>query len=205
MLRDGGVDLSQFEYLFTLLSLLLGFILVEVLSGLARTLRARLPSAPGVRAHVHIGWLTPMLGAYVMLDIAQWWGTLWAFHELIPLGFDTEIGGLLLCSFYYYAASMIFPDEPRAWPDVDEWFWLHRRQVLGPVLLVNLASQPFLFGYNPGQPVNLLIIVNGVLIGSLLVAFFARKTWIVTAALAVLIAENLSFIPIEILHRHGLM
>jgi hypothetical protein len=47
--------------------------------------------------------------------------------------------------------------------------------------------------------------VNGILIGFLLVAFLARKTWIVTAALAVLIAENLSFVPMEILHRHGLM
>lgn len=195
--------MSQFEYLFTLLSLLLGFILVEVLSGLVRTLRVRLPTAPDVRPEIHVGWLTPMLGVYVMLDIAQWWGTLWTFHTMIPLGFDTEISGLLVCSFYYYAASMIFPDEPRAWPDVDHWFWLHRRQVLGPVFLINLASQPFLFMYNPGQPVSLLIIVNGVLLGSLLVAFFARTKWIVTAALAVLIAENLSFIPLEMLHRYG--
>lgn len=203
--RAGELSLSQFEYLFTLLSLLLGFILVEVLSGLVRTLRVRFPTAPGVRADIHVGWLTPMLGAYVMLDVAQWWGTLWAFHNVIPLGFDTEISGLLVCSFYYYAASMIFPDEPRAWRDVDQWFWLHRRHVLGPVFLVNLASQPFLFAYNPGQPISLLIIVNGILLGALLVAFFARKQWIVAAALGVLIAENLSFIPLEMLHRYAII
>jgi hypothetical protein len=197
--------LSQFEYLFTLLGLLLGFILVEVLSGLVRTLRARLPTAPGVRADIHIGWLTPMLGVYVMLDVAQWWGTLWNFHKIIPLGFDTMIAGLLICSFYYYAASMIFPDEPRAWPHVDEWFWLHRRHVLGPVLLINLASQPFLFAFNPGQPVGMLIVVNAILIGFLLVAFFARRRWIVTAALGILIAENLSFILLEVLHRDGVI
>jgi hypothetical protein len=197
--------LSQFEYLFTLLGLLLGFILVEVLSGLVRTFRARLPTAPGVRADIHIGWLTPMLAVYVMLDVAQWWGTLWDFHKIIPLGFDTMIAGLLVCSFYYYAASMIFPDEPRAWPDVDEWFWLHRRHVLGPVLLINLASQPFLFAFNLGQPVGMLIVVNAILVSFLLVAFLAPRRWMVTTALGILIGENLSFILLEFLHRNGVI
>jgi hypothetical protein len=45
----GDIALSEFEYLFSLFSLLLGFILIEVLSGLMRTLRARLPSGPVLR------------------------------------------------------------------------------------------------------------------------------------------------------------
>ena len=39
--------MSQFEFLYALFGLLLGFILVEVLSGLMRTVRARLPSGRG--------------------------------------------------------------------------------------------------------------------------------------------------------------
>jgi hypothetical protein len=39
-----------------------------------RTLRARLPSGPGIKAEVHIGWLTPLLGTYTMLNVLLWWG-----------------------------------------------------------------------------------------------------------------------------------
>src|SRR3982751_6729104 len=123
--------MSAIEPLLSLLTLLLGFILVEVLSGLMRTLRARLPSEPGVRAEIRIGWLTPMLGAFTMLNVLLWWGNLWSLQEVLPVGYDTMTLGMILCSFFYFAASMVFPDNPRAWPDVDAWFWLHRRQVLG--------------------------------------------------------------------------
>jgi len=129
--------MSQFEFLYGLFSLLLGFILVAVLSGLMRTFRARLPRAHGAKAEIHIGWLTPLLGALTMLNVVTWWLNLWVFQQTLPVGFDTAIIGVILCSFYYFAASMIFLDEPRAWPDVDEWFWLHRRRVIGFILAAN--------------------------------------------------------------------
>jgi len=197
--------MSAIDLLFNLFTLLLGFILVEVLSGLMRTLRARLPSGPGVKTDVHIGWLTPMLGAYTMLNVLLMWGTLWAYSQKIPVGYDTMTFGLILCSFYYFAASMIFPDKPRDWPDVDQWFWLHRRQVLGCILVANIPVMlPDYFFWDATMSE---MIVNSVVIalqlGSLLIAIFARKHRTVLAALGLLIAIHLSFIPLEILHRHG--
>lgn len=102
--------MSAAELLFNLFTLLLGFILVEVLSGLMRTLRARLPTGPGVKDDIRIGWLTPMLGVYTMLNVLMCWVTLWEFLDYIPIGYDTLTLGLLLSSFYYFAASMIYPD-----------------------------------------------------------------------------------------------
>src|SRR5690242_17541779 len=97
---EGGFALSELEYLFGLFSLLLGFILIEVLSGLVRTLQARPPSGPGVKADIHVGWLTPMLGAFTMLNVMNWWGNAWAYQRILPFGYPTAIGGLILCGFY---------------------------------------------------------------------------------------------------------
>lgn len=198
--------MSAIELLLNLFTLLLGFILVEVLSGLMRTLRARLPSGPGVKTDIDIGRLTPMLGAYTILNVLLMWGTLWAYSGMIPVGYDTMTLGLILCSFYYFAASMIFPDKPRDWPNVDEWFWLHRRQVLSCILAANIPIMlPDFFLW---ETTTSEMIVNSVVVAlqlsSLLVAIFARKYVVVFAALGLLIAIHLSFIPLEILHRHGI-
>lgn len=197
--------MSGNDFLFSLFTLLLGFILVEVLSGLMRTLKARLPSGPGVRSDIHIGWLTPLLGTYTMLNVLLWWGTLWGMLGILPVGYDTMTIGLFLCSLFYFAASMIFPDDARAWPDVDEWFWMHRRQVLGCILAANLPwmLEPFVI-----EKLSASELVVNTLVGSsqlmlLLLAMFARRKWMVVAALAALVAIHLSFIPLDYLHRHG--
>jgi hypothetical protein len=196
--------MSAQELLLNLFTLLLGFILVEALSGLMRTLRARLPATPGAKAEIHIGWLTPMLGVYTMLNVVMCWLILWGNLGYIPVGYDTITFGLLLISFYYYAASMIYPDKPRDWPDVDEWFWLHRRQVLGCLLAATLPFMlpDYLFAQMTVSETVVSSVIAGVQIGLLLLAIFARKYWIVATALAMLIAVHLSFIPLEILHRY---
>jgi hypothetical protein len=205
MFPAGGYEMSDIELMLSLFTLLLGFILVEVLSGLMRTLRARLPTGPGSKPDIHIGWLTPMLGAYTMLNLLMCWLTLWGFQKVIPVGYDTMTLGLLLCSFYYFAASMIYPDKPRDWPDVDEWFWLHRRQVLGCILAANIPFMlpDYFLGRMTISEALVSSVVNVLLIGFLLLAMLARKYWIVSTALALLIVVHLSFIPLEILHRHG--
>lgn len=205
MLQLGAPKMQAIEFSLGLFGLLLGFILVEVLSGLMRTLRARSPNGPGSHEPIRIGWLTPMLGAFTMLNVLLVWGNVWGLQDVLPVGYDTWTLGLLLCSFYYFAASMIFPGDPRAWPDVDEWFWLHRRQVIGCVLAVNL---PFMLStYIVWDPTFSETVVDltvvALLISMMLLAMFAGKRWAVTTALAILIAVHLSFIPLEYLHRHG--
>ena len=198
--------MNAIEFSLGLFGLLLGFIRVEVLGGLTRTLGARLPSGPGALQEIRVGWLTPMLGAFTMLNVLMVWGSFWDLREVLPVGYDTWTLGLLLCSFYYFAASMIFPREPRVWPDVDEWFWLHRRQVLGCILAANV---PFMIStYIVEELTFSELIVNSaitaLLVGMMLLATFARRRVIVTAALASLIAIHLSFIPLQYLHRSGI-
>lgn len=197
--------MGPFEYLFTLFGLLLGFILVEVLSGLVGVLQIRHHAGPGDKADIHIGWMTPLLGVFILLDISSWWGNAWDVHARVPLGYDTIFGGVILCSFYYFAASMVFPREPRAWPDLDDWFWLHRRQVLGCVLTANLLWTGVEYMIRTDVPFVVTAVINGLYVIAVLVAMFARRRWLVTTALGLLITEYSSFIVLENLHRQGLV
>lgn len=193
--------MTRFEFFFTLFGLLLGFILVEVMSGLVRTLRARYPTGPGVASDIRIGWLTPLLGAFVLLDVTSWWGNVWGVHETLPLGYDTIFGGVILTGVYYFAASMVFPGEPKAWPDLDEWFWLHRRQVLGCILAANLAWGPLIFTlaeFHPGLGETVLI---SLYFAALVTALWSRRTWLVASALTILVLQFAMLGVIELVSR----
>ncbi len=195
--------MTRFEFLFSLFGLLLGFILIEVLSGLARTIRARYPTGPGHVVDIRIGWLTPLLGAFVLLDITGWWGNVWSVHASLPLGYDTMFGGVILCGIYYFAASLVFPDEPRSWPHLDSWFWLHRRLVLGCILAANLAWTPIVLSsgdLKPSLPQILIVLVYFAMLGA---SIWTSRRWLLTAALGFLIVQNLALAVIDFISRNG--
>jgi hypothetical protein len=119
----------------------------------------------------------------------------------LPLGYDTMFGGVILCGIYYFAASMVFPAEPRSWPNLDDWFWLHRRQVLGCILIANLAWAPIVL-LSPDFRLDLPETLNILLyFGAMIVAACAKNRWIVTGALAILIVSNLSLAVVEFISR----
>jgi len=192
---------TRFEFLFSLFGLLLGFILIEVLSGLVRTIRARYPTGPGQVVDIRTGWLTPLLGAFV-LDITGWWGNVWSVHASLPLGYDTMFGGVMLCGIYYFAASLVFPDEPRSWPDLDAWFWLHRRLVLGCILAANLAWAPIVIASGVFTPNLLQVLIILLYFAMLITSIWTSRRWFVTAALGFLIAQNLALAVIDFVSRN---
>ena len=179
--------MSSFEFLFSLFGLLLGFTLVEVLSGLVRTTKTMRTRAGGTETRIRVGWLTPLLALFVMLDIASYWENIWPTREFVSVGFDTIFGGLLIAGGYYFAASMVFPDDAAAWPDLDEWFWLHRRQVLGPLFIINVLWVSLYSTLAPsGRGMVGLAISLGTYFGLLAVAFLVRRPGVVATALGFL-------------------
>lgn len=199
--------MSEFEFLLSLFGLLLGFTLVEVLSGLVtatKTLRT-----PGSKSAVHIkvGWLTPILALFVILDISSYWVNIWWIRETLPVGLDTIFGGLIVAGAYYFAASMIFPDDIREWPELDEWFWLHRRQVIGPLFIVNAIWVTTIYVLYPsnlelGVPWERLI-PQIAFFGLLGAAFVAQRTWVVATALGLISFLYLIFGVMEFAFRLG--
>lgn len=146
--------MSAFEFVFSLFGLLLGFSLVELVGGLARTIEARM--RPG--AAFRVGWLTPLLGLFVMLDLISFWGAAWTARDVLQVTGATLIGAMLFAGAYYLSAHLVFPSDLAGIDDLDAHYFRVKLPVLGGLFallllqLVYWASVPQLaLGFaNPG-------------------------------------------------------
>ena len=124
--------MTNFEFVFSLFGLLLGLALAEVLGGFGIAIQHR--------RKVRIGWLTPMLGALVALDVTSFWLIAWGIRDAVSADYASLLGGLIVIGLYYFVAKIAFPDEPADWPDFDTYYFDHRKWVLGGVVLCNLIA-----------------------------------------------------------------
>jgi hypothetical protein len=56
---------------------------------------------------------------------------------VIPASSRALVVGLVLTSIFYFAASLVFPDDPDANRDFDAYFFRHKKQILGAVLVAD--------------------------------------------------------------------
>lgn len=132
--------MTTFEFLFSLYGLVLGLAIAEILGGFARALDSR--------PRVTIGWLTPLLGLLLLLDLTTYWAVAWMFRDLIPNGLTALFGALAFTSFYYLAAYRVFPRELDDTTDLNARFFEVRQFVLSLVIcarvlqLLAVASVP---------------------------------------------------------------
>ena len=139
--------MSDFEFVFALYSLLLGLSMVELLGGLGRALEARF-AAEAEREKFAIGWLTPLLAIFVMLDLLSFWSAAWAARGDIAVSSKTLMAVAAFASLYFLAARLVFPSHPEGFANLDTHYFRVRRIVLG-LLLVLLGAQ---LGYYLSQP-----------------------------------------------------
>ena len=177
--------MDAFNFTFTLFGLLLGLSLAQVLKGFAHALQRR--------RVVHLGWLTPLLAIFVMLDLTSFWEWVWSGRRLINPGYGILVIGLFVCALYYLAASIVFPAEfgegrrKLQGADFDEHYMEHRRQVLGAILVCNLITiAPVLIIRARELPARAWIEAV-IYFAALLVAMAARSKKVGIAALIVLI------------------
>lgn len=76
--------MSGFEFFFGFFGLILSLSVVEVITGLGKVLRRR--------EAIRLGWVTPLLALFVLLDVASFWSVSWTRMQ------DVEPGYLLLSS-----------------------------------------------------------------------------------------------------------
>ena len=125
--------MTAFEFVFSLFGLLLGLSLAEVLGGLARTLKQW--------RTVRLGWLTPLLGLVVMLDLTSSWALAYSLKDSISGNFLTLVVGLFVAGLYYLAATLVFPDDASQWTDLDDYYFQHKKQVLGGILASRVLAR----------------------------------------------------------------
>jgi hypothetical protein len=174
-----------FNFVFSLFALLLGLSLAEVLSGFAKALRHR--------RVVHLGWLTPMLALFVMLDLTSFWESGWAARKFLTPQYGMLLVGLVMCGLYYIAASIIFPGEfgeggqQLHGNDFDEHYMEHRRQVLGAIMICDLLQLGPIAIIRFAEVPARFWVENAVQFGALLTGIASRNKRINIALLAVLI------------------
>lgn len=123
--------MQGFDLVFAMFGLVLGLAVTEVLAGFARVIK--------MRRKAHVGWLTPLLGLFVLIDMTTFWNTVYAHREHLHANLATLLVVLGFVGSYYLISTLIFPDDPDEWPDFDAWYDRHNRQVLGGVLGLTLA------------------------------------------------------------------
>lgn len=140
--------MSEFEFIFALFGLLLGLSIAEVLGGVARTIETRLQPGPVVR----IGWLTPLLGAFVLLDLLSFWQAAWTGRDIVAVSGKSLLAITGFASAYYLAARLVFPRDMTT--GLDAHFLRVRRVVIG-IMFVLLLCQLGWYASVPRMAVHL--------------------------------------------------
>jgi hypothetical protein len=139
--------MSEFEFVFVLYSLLLGLSMVELLGGFGKALEVRF-AADANHGAFRLGWLTPLLAIFVMLDLLSFWSAAWTVRNDIRVSGEALMLVALFASVYFLAARLVFPSQPERFDNLDDHYFRVRRMVLA-LLLALLAAQLAFYMMHP--------------------------------------------------------
>lgn len=139
--------MSGFDFIFALFSLILGLAITEMLSGFAQVMKLHARARAGLAKDVRVGWLTPLLGVLVVLNQLMFWNSAYVVRDTLPYSYITLLGVVLVVGAYYLFSVLVFPSEPEAWPDFDDYYDQHNRLILGGMFVINVvmnvATSPY--------------------------------------------------------------
>ena len=131
-----GPSVTVFEFVFSLYTLLFGLALAQVFGGFGNTLQER--------HKLKVGWLTPLLGLFVIIDLTTFWEIAWQLKNTVEQLQRPPvlilIAGVLLAGIYYLAARLVFPKNFAEWPDFDLYYFKHKKWVFGGTLFCNIIA-----------------------------------------------------------------
>jgi hypothetical protein len=167
---------EAFNFAFTLFGLLLGLSLAELFGGFARALRAR--------HRIHMGWLSPLLGLLLAIDLVTFWTQTWDLRDSIPVTLPTLLFGALIAGLYYIAAALVFPDDLQESSDLDAYYFRQKVWVILAVQVSNLllvAAMLFIYGNFFTSPAAFGRL--GLWVGAGLLLILVRPKWLNVVAL----------------------
>ena len=175
--------MSEFEFVFPLFALLVGLSVTEMLSGLAHALKSK--------RDIHVGWLTPLLGTLILINLAMFWQGSWEMRDSITASSSSFLLVLAVGGTYFLAASLTFPSWDANVRDLDQHFMDNRKLALLAIAACNvvyfvriamMTRQPIGAWWWTG---------NAVFLALLLVAALAPGRRAILAALWILILAHL--------------
>jgi hypothetical protein len=177
--------MGGFEFVFGIFGVVLGLAIVEIVRGFAKGIKR-----PGP---IRIGWLSPMLGLFLLYDIAAFWALAWTARAVVPETTPAIALGMLITGLYYFAASQLWPEPGDAggWADGNGWMLAHKRRILLSIFACNALSVAATMRFVPGSwPVAPTEAWMLALYFALLLAMaFVRGTRATTVVLALAILE----------------
>ncbi|MBC9033483.1 hypothetical protein IAG41_13890 [Sphingomonas sp. JC676] len=177
--------MTGFEFVFGTFSVVLGLAIVEILRGFGRGIKR-----PGPK---RIGWLSPMLGLFLLYDIATFWASAWTARAVVPVTTPAIALGMLITGLYFFAATQLWPEpeDSDGWADGNGWMLAHKRRILFSIFACNALSVAATMRFVPGSwPVASTEAWMLALYFALLLAIaFVRGTRATTLVLALAILE----------------
>lgn len=171
--------MTAFEFIFPLFGLLVGLTYTEMLAGLARALKSS--------RHVRLGWLAPLLGVLILINLTMFWYGAWQMRHLVTPTSGALLMTLLIGGTYYLAASLVFPNAEDKVADLDEHFYRTRRQSLIAIAFCNLLGLG-LVANNAGWAMEpIWWAVNSLFLAMLLLTAYAQSQGLIAALLVLMI------------------
>lgn len=183
--------MTIFEFVFSLYSLLFGLALAQVFGGFGNTLQER--------HKLKVGWLTPLLGLFVILDLTSFWEIGWQMRDISRPYFLFLICTVLVAGIYYLAARMVFPRNFVEWPDFDVYYFRHKQWVYGGMLACNVVAAAGLAALHPQFMRSPIGFANFASYFILLVALLLVRTKRANIVLLILMLSRYAIFPVIIL------
>lgn len=183
--------MDGFEFVFSLFGLLLGFSLVEVIAGFGRTVEVGVrPARAGEAPRTRIGWLSGLLGLFVIFNLVSFWTGAWSLRDAIPVHYLALLFGLAVTGGYYLAAMLVFPRDVREWADLDDHYFRVKRWVAAVIAICNALGSAgmALAGINP-LPDASAAVLNLLFYSMLAALFFARGRRVNLILLVLIVAQ----------------
>ena len=137
--------MTDFEFIFVLYALILGLSLVELLGGLGRALEYEFArDAEGQDDQFVIGWLTPLMAIFVMVDLMSFWMFAWTVRPLVSVTAPMLLGVMAFASAYYLAARLVFPSDPERFRNLDTHYFRVSRTIFGILIALVVVQWAYL-------------------------------------------------------------
>jgi hypothetical protein len=136
--------MSLFQDYFSFFTLIIGLAVAAVARGFGTLWQTR--------RRARVGYLTPLLAAFLLLDMSRFWLALWTHQQISSLGALALASVLCVTLPYVFVTTIMFPADPSELESLDQYYVAHARPIFLSLLASKIAAYGFdalLFGWKP--------------------------------------------------------